>query len=643
MTVLYTNDAIGHLAVAIDEDDTTLTLLAGDGERFPAIINAGDWFAGTILNAGAVSEIVKVTARSGDVLTVERHSEGTTPLAWAANSRLELRLTAGVMNECVQISDVQANELDATPDKVMLTGAFGLGGIAFRANNDWLLALTGNRTGFFGQGGGELDNRYGAYGTGIHLQYGENADTNFTGNLFLDANGNLTVDWVQIEKATGLVINKTQKLYGPLNKPTPAEIGLDASADHMAVNHFFNVKDATYWQGAGPFSSQYADGTAPFSKGYGYSAPADVSSYHPIVKGMIQTDIHGFGTAISFGILTSGTNRFGSAVIHVIGDNGLGGNWIFDPNNGDFIAHGNILLGGGVCTILSDGNILGSVWESTNLVVHIDNKMNAALNSANLNTYNYYVSGVQLGAEASSGSLGYETEWHAPAGCTITGTYVGDSGGSQWWYKQIMNMIAGSWWGVSGLLVGITTDYYKAVIPKSGINELHDLIPFRSKETPPNCVDFMDKNGYLWSEAQKALRGNVFISYDASGVILCIADIAWMLIVENLSVVGLDSLPAGCSIDGTWIFDGQNVYQNIPAAKAAVLEQNEKVYKRLLQDAYQASFILQCAVNTGKATDADKNILSSIESFVVNLANTDLTSIPVVWPPLPVGVKFANF
>lgn len=96
------------------------------------------------------------------------------------------------------------------------------------------------------------------------------------------------------------------------------------------------------WEGVGGFANQYAQPNAPFIVPYGYKAPRDVSSYAPIVKGVIQTTSYGYGTAISFGALTSGGQKFATAVIHAIGDSGLSASWLFDPMDGSFSCPGAV-------------------------------------------------------------------------------------------------------------------------------------------------------------------------------------------------------------------------------------------------------------------------------------------------------------
>lgn len=71
-----------------------------DGSKFPAM-SAGDYFDAVIINPTDVTkrEIVVVTARNGNTLTMVRAQEGTEPLAFPANSIIELRITAATMRK----------------------------------------------------------------------------------------------------------------------------------------------------------------------------------------------------------------------------------------------------------------------------------------------------------------------------------------------------------------------------------------------------------------------------------------------------------------------------------------------------------------------------------------------------------------
>lgn len=97
MPALLSNNSISRLAVSINSNDLEISVSAGDGAKFPAL-SGSDWFPLTLIKASGATEILKATARNGDVITVVRAQDGTTSQAFTAGDRAELRLTAGVMN-----------------------------------------------------------------------------------------------------------------------------------------------------------------------------------------------------------------------------------------------------------------------------------------------------------------------------------------------------------------------------------------------------------------------------------------------------------------------------------------------------------------------------------------------------------------
>lgn len=88
------NNGLSTLASGITSSATSITVATGDGSKFPAL-SAGQYFMLTLVKSTGTFEIVKVTARSGDVLTVTRAQEGTTAAAFSTGDRMEHRLTAG--------------------------------------------------------------------------------------------------------------------------------------------------------------------------------------------------------------------------------------------------------------------------------------------------------------------------------------------------------------------------------------------------------------------------------------------------------------------------------------------------------------------------------------------------------------------
>jgi hypothetical protein len=95
MPELFANNASSTLDSSILAGDLSLTVATGEGALFPAP-SGGDYFHIT-LDDGVNVEIVRVTARSGDVLTIVRGQQGTVAAGFAAGTPVQLRLTAGTL------------------------------------------------------------------------------------------------------------------------------------------------------------------------------------------------------------------------------------------------------------------------------------------------------------------------------------------------------------------------------------------------------------------------------------------------------------------------------------------------------------------------------------------------------------------
>ena len=93
MAIKFANNAYATLAGSITSSATSITLTTGEGARFPAA-SSPDYFYATLLDSANNLEIVKVTNRSTDVLTVVRAQESTTGRAYAIADRIEQRVTA---------------------------------------------------------------------------------------------------------------------------------------------------------------------------------------------------------------------------------------------------------------------------------------------------------------------------------------------------------------------------------------------------------------------------------------------------------------------------------------------------------------------------------------------------------------------
>lgn len=155
---VFKNNASSLLASGIAPSDTTLTVSAGQGALFPTI-SAGQVAEVTLEDVSGDIEVVYATGRTGDVLTIVRAQEGTTALAFASGSRVEQRVSAGVLNSLLQKTGGDVLSGTTTLSGVLNLGAGGsiqaaggeMAGVAIRSqpgdtSNQILLPIGGPAT-----------------------------------------------------------------------------------------------------------------------------------------------------------------------------------------------------------------------------------------------------------------------------------------------------------------------------------------------------------------------------------------------------------------------------------------------------------------------------------------------------------------
>lgn len=113
MGVILKNNAVSTITTAISASDVGLAVAAGTGTLFPTL-GASDYFYATLVSAGGTYEVIKVTARVGDTMTIVRAQEGTTAQSFASGSRIEVRVTAASIQDMLDYHD-QASEISFTP------------------------------------------------------------------------------------------------------------------------------------------------------------------------------------------------------------------------------------------------------------------------------------------------------------------------------------------------------------------------------------------------------------------------------------------------------------------------------------------------------------------------------------------------
>ena len=109
MILIFANNAATTLLNPITvTTPTTCTLAAGTGSLFPSPA-FGQYFILTLTNpTSGANEVVWVTARSGDTLTIAvRGAEGTSPTTWIAGTAASCFPTAGTQGLFVQPDQLQ--------------------------------------------------------------------------------------------------------------------------------------------------------------------------------------------------------------------------------------------------------------------------------------------------------------------------------------------------------------------------------------------------------------------------------------------------------------------------------------------------------------------------------------------------------
>lgn len=123
-TQRFANNASALLAASISAIDTTIQVASGFGSLFPSP-GAGEFMVIALQDAAGNLELVKISSRSGDNLTVAssgRGQEGTSAAAWTLTAtRVELRLTRDTMTRFIQ-QESGTVQMDLTIPNLTVSG-----------------------------------------------------------------------------------------------------------------------------------------------------------------------------------------------------------------------------------------------------------------------------------------------------------------------------------------------------------------------------------------------------------------------------------------------------------------------------------------------------------------------------------------
>ena len=120
MGIKLNNNASSLLAATISASDVTISVTAGEGALFPTL-GVGDYFYAVLQDVNDNIEIVKVTARSTDAMTIVRAQEGTTARTWAGGDIFEQRMTVQTFYDYSAVMVAASNTLKV--DRTSATGS----------------------------------------------------------------------------------------------------------------------------------------------------------------------------------------------------------------------------------------------------------------------------------------------------------------------------------------------------------------------------------------------------------------------------------------------------------------------------------------------------------------------------------------
>lgn len=121
--ILIKNNAVSTLLAGITSGALSLSVQAGHGARFDSP-GSGQIAKLTLSNSAGLREIVHVTARSGDTLTIVRAQEGTTARAWNAGDAVEQTATAAFLNGLSQLDRTETVPAQKTFADLVVSGPF---------------------------------------------------------------------------------------------------------------------------------------------------------------------------------------------------------------------------------------------------------------------------------------------------------------------------------------------------------------------------------------------------------------------------------------------------------------------------------------------------------------------------------------
>ncbi|MDK9607123.1 tail fiber assembly protein [Lelliottia wanjuensis] len=182
---------------------------------------------------------------------------------------------------------------------------------------------------------------------------------------------------------------------------------------------------------------------------------------------------------------------------------------------------------------------------------------------------------------------------------------------------------------------------FKPYTPSAALLKLYDD---GSGEVP---VFTISEDGHEWYESQKLFSDDtVKIKYNQSGVILGFVDkpvpargntysVSMLFPEEGESIaeVAVEDFPPECSVDGTWKFDGEKVFQDTGVIDENALRFNSNKRNGLARRAAVGIATIKASAAVGNPRDGDSDNLLQLQLYLDALRDVDLNT--PLWPSQP--------
>jgi hypothetical protein len=396
MAVKFSNNAATLLAANATTSDTTLTV--SDGSVFPTLSGSDHTYV-TLEDVNANREIVKVTAISGNNLTVVRAQDGTTARAFSAADKCELRVIAALLNDLN--TDADTESVSKSGDT--MTGNLSLGDnvkAQFGASNDLQIYHNGSYSVIKEAGLGDLEIQT----NGSEIQLTGNAGTDYM--LRAISNGAVKLYYDNEPKiatnSSGISVTGDITL-GDTNPTITFNDSSVTNLSHTILSASNNLRITS--------DANSVDSGSRVEIFDGSTEVARFSSGAVLVSGSVTAD----GLTVDGDVLVNRTSSFTNAAVEVQ-----------DDGSGEVLALNNNGTDGQFLRLYNSGTLIGGLGNNTSSVssLNIYRGSTPAINIASNGDISFYNDSAAQGLfwDSSASTLGI--------GTTATNTLHGSNYGT---------------------------------------------------------------------------------------------------------------------------------------------------------------------------------------------------------------------